>query len=81
MHPVARNYTPDGRSAGDYMKIGKAIAVAGYRSVVPLAEYCYPEKSAGDKYRFRRAAYALYGNTDIEKLDALFISQKQSNSS
>ena len=68
MHPEARNYTPEGRSAGDYMKMGKAIAVASYRSVVPLTEYFYPEKSAGDKYRFRRAAYALYSEKDMERL-------------
>ena len=73
MHPEAWNYTPDGRSAGDYMKIGKAIAVARYRSVVPLIECFYSEKCTDDKHRLRRAAYALYSENNIENLKKAII--------
>lgn len=69
--PEAWNYTPAGRSAGDYEKIGKAINIAGYRSVVPLVEYIVPGESASLQYRFRRAAYALYSEKEITKLERI----------
>ncbi|WP_185702394.1 MULTISPECIES: hypothetical protein, partial [unclassified Desulfovibrio] len=72
-HPKNGDYTPNGRSARDYRRIGKAIDVAGYRFVVPLVEYFCSAKSTGDKYRFRRAAYALYRECDMENLKEVLL--------
>lgn len=70
-YPAAWNYMPQGRTADDYRKIGKAIAVASYRAVVPLIEYFHPGHSENLQYRFRRAAYALYETNGMMTLDSL----------
>lgn len=68
-YPEACNYSPESRTAGDYRRIGEAIAVTDCRAVVPLTEYFYPGKSEALKYRFRRAAYVLYRDSELGKLD------------
>lgn len=64
-------YNPDGRTAGDYKKIGQAIEKASYRAVVPLAEQIYPGVQCDERYRFRRAAYALFDANSISELESV----------
>ena len=60
---------PDGRSAHDYIRIGKALEVADFRWVGPLVEHLRSVGSTLElKWRFLRAAYALYDENSIGKL-------------
>ena len=58
-----QEYMPDGKSADLYTKIGMALAATKVRYVVPLCEHF-----RSPKYRFSRAAYALYDEASIDKL-------------
>jgi hypothetical protein len=62
------NYMPKDRRGGDYKKIGKAVEKASYSAVVPLAELIYQGGSSELRYRFLRAAYALYDEKSISEL-------------
>ncbi len=64
---VEGNYKPKGRTAPDFEQIGKALEVCKYKAVMPLCEYVYPNESL--RYRFRRAAYALYDEVTIQDLE------------
>ncbi len=66
-NPEGCNYTPEERQAKDYEKIGKAIAAASHRYVMPLVEW----PKAQEKYRLCRAAYALYDEEKIIQLEAV----------
>ena len=68
MHPTNWGHAPAGRASDEYRKVGIALAEAKTRSVVPLTEYFSPGESEEGKYRFRRAAYALYCKDDIQRL-------------
>lgn len=74
MYPSAWNYTPDKRFANDYSTIGKALDVSKHRYVVPIIEYFSPGTSEDMRYRFRRAAYALYDSAEIESLRKILCS-------
>ena len=68
--PKACGYMPpDGRSAPEYIRIGKALEVADFRWVGPLVEHMRSVDAKLElKWRFLRAAYALYDEHGIGKL-------------
>ncbi len=69
INPTNNEYLPVGRNAEMYRKIGMAINVAPYGAAVPLCEDLHEE--ADIRYRFRRAAYALYDAEGVAKLKAV----------
>jgi hypothetical protein len=58
----------DKRTAEGYAQIGKSLAVASFRAVVPLSEALLSGESPDFRYRFSRAGYALYDEHSIEEV-------------
>ena len=57
------------RAPKDYKPIGRAINVATYRDVVLLEDFFRYNCPPDSKYRFRYAAYALFDESSINKLE------------